>query len=539
VDGGAVHALDRTYRRFVESTGEFEDLLYDCKRIIMRTSLASELNVLSRRLLMISESNRRAFDFTINGLRDALTEVVAAFPVYRTYVSAAGVSGQDRRYVEWALAVARKRSRAADKGVFDFLRDVLLLEVGEEVRPAAGEFVMKFQQYTGPVMAKGMEDTALYIYNRLAALNEVGGEPERFGASPDAFHYLNSERAEKWPHAMLATSTHDTKRSEDVRMRLAALSELPREWRANLIRWARLNRSKKLVVDGRSAPDRNDEYLLYQTLIGAWPPEEPAPETFRERIEEYMLKAAREAQVHTSWVNADEEYEAAISHFVRELLSEPEESYFLREFRPLQRRVARLGALNTLAATLLKLTAPGVPDIYQGNELPDFSLVDPDNRRPVDYELRRDLLAQLKALPPGKAGSLVETPDDPRAKLYVTRKALELRRERPDLFEQGEYRPLEVAGERAGHLVAFARRLGEEAAVAVAPRLCAGLLEEDGLLVPPAAWSDTRIPVEAPGEYRNTLTGEKLRTAEHAGGPCLPAAEFLRSFPVALLVRES
>jgi (1->4)-alpha-D-glucan 1-alpha-D-glucosylmutase len=531
VDRAAESHLDRTYRRFTGRDEPFEELVYRCKKHIMRTALSSELNVLSRRLLAISEANRRAFDFTINGLRDAISEVVACFPVYRTYITGADVSGQDRRYVEWALAQARKRSLAADTSIFDFLRGILLLEVGEEMREPAVGFVMKFQQYTGPVMAKGLEDTALYIYNRLVSLNEVGGEPDRFGASPEAFHYLNSERAERWPHAMLSTSTHDTKRSEDVRARIDALSELPREWRENLLRWGRLNRSKKLVVDGEPAPDRNDEYLLYQTLLGAWPPGEFGLEGFRKRVEEYMLKAAREAQVHTSWINANEEYEAAVSHFVRELLSDPE-SYFLREFLPFQKKVAMIGALNSLSSTLLKLTAPGVPDIYQGNEIPDFSLVDPDNRRPVDYELRKRLLAELKALPPERAPSLLEDPDDPRAKLYVTWKALAFRRERPDLFEAGEYLPLEVEGERADHVVAFARRSGEGVAVVVAPRLCAGFPEGRGLLIPPRAWDDTRVALSTPGRrFRNLFTGGIVLS----GRRHLSVAEALADFPVALL----
>jgi (1->4)-alpha-D-glucan 1-alpha-D-glucosylmutase len=449
VDPAAETGMDRAYRRFTGGRLEFEQLLYECKRLNMRVSLASELNVLTRRLLRISEYGRRQYDFTANVLRDALSEVVARFPVYRAYVTPGHVSEADRRYVEWAVAAARKRSAAPDTSAFDFIRDVLLLEADgpEEYRRLVAAFVMKFQQYTGPVMAKGMEDTALYRYNRLTSLNEVGGEPERFGVSVNAFHLTNADRMERCPHSMLASSTHDTKRGEDVRARINALSEIPAEWRAQFAHWARLNRSRRRDVEGEPAPSRNDEYLLYQTLLGAWPLEELVEEglaVFRERIRAYMEKALREAQANTSWTNVNEEYEEAVANFVDALLSGTETNLFLEEFLPFQRKVARLGALNSLSQTLLKLTAPGVPDVYQGNELWDFSLVDPDNRRPVDYGLRNGLLADLKRMDPADARSVLEEDawEDGRPKLYLTWKALELRRDMAELFERGEYVPL-------------------------------------------------------------------------------------------------
>jgi (1->4)-alpha-D-glucan 1-alpha-D-glucosylmutase len=550
VNAAGEAGMDRAYRRFLGRSLDFEEILYSSKRFIMRSALASELNVLSRRLLRISEYGRRSFDFTINVLRDALSEIVAAFPVYRTYITAAGVSESDRRYVDWAAARAKKRSTAADTSAFDFIRDVLLLESGgpEEYRGMVVHFVMKFQQYTGPMMAKGMEDTALYIYNRLISLNEVGGEPERFGVSVSAFHHLNGERMRRWPNSMLSTSTHDTKRSEDVRARVNVLSEIPNQWRGQLIRWARTNRSRRRETDGGVAPSRNDEYLLYQTLVGAWPLgelDERGLAELRERILAYMEKAIREAQVHTSWINVNEEYEVAIVGFVEALLSPAENNLFLEEFAPFARRVSRLGALNSLSQTLLKLTAPGVPDIYQGNELWDFSLVDPDNRRPVDYSLREKLLAGLKALDEGSlaagARSLLDGWEDGRPKLHLTRRALALRNERPELFERGEYVPLEAEGERADHLVAFARRLGEEAAISVSPRLYASLTDDSGPLLPdPETWAGTRIEVpELPGaDYRNVLTGEVVRAEERNGRLLLPATDLLKSFPVALLVAE-
>ncbi len=546
VDPAGEAGMERAYRRFLGRSVDFEELLYGCKKDVMRGELASELNVLARRLLRISEYGRRAFDFTINVLRDALAEVVAHFPVYRTYITSGGLSEQDRRYVEWAVARARKQSTAADTAVFDFIRAVLLLEAEgpEEYRALVAAFVMKFQQYTGPVMAKGMEDTALYVYNRLVSLNEVGGEPERFGVSVSAFHHLTAERAKRWPHAMLSTSTHDTKRSEDVRARINVLSEIPNEWRAQLVRWARINRSRRREVDGREAPSRNDEYLLYQTLLGAWPLEEPDEEglaAFRERVLAYMEKALREGKVHTSWINVNEEYEAAVSSFVEALLSSTENNLFLEEFTPFARRIARLGALNSLSQTLIKLTAPGVPDVYQGNELWDFSLVDPDNRRPVDYALRRKLLAEVEDAGPDEARALLDGWRDGRPKLHLTRRALVLRAEKPALFERGEYVPLEVSGPLSGHLVAFARRLGDEVTITAAPRLYAALTADTGPLMPdPERWSGTRVDVSGlpAGPYHNALTGEAVAAGERDGGSLLPVEKLLGSFPVALLARS-
>ncbi len=549
VDLAGETGMDRAYRRFIGWRPDFEEILVGCKRLIMRDALASELNVLSRRLLRISEYGRRSYDFTINVLREALTDIVAHFPVYRTYVTPEGVSESDRRYVDWAVTQAKKRSTAADTTVFDFIHRVLLLDAEgpEEYRNLVARFVMKFQQYTGPVMAKGMEDTALYRYNRLASLNEVGGEPERFSVSASAFHHLNGERMKHWPHAMLATSTHDTKRGEDVRARINVLSEIPGEWRGMLVRWGRLNRSRRRDIEGELAPSRNDEYLLYQTLLGAWPLEESDEEgleEFRDRVKAYMEKAMREAQVHTSWVNPDEEYEEAVASFIDALLSPGETNLFFQEFLPFQRKIARIGALDSLSQTLLKLTVPGIPDVYQGNDLWDLSLVDPDNRRPVDYGLRKKLLQELKEMDPAEANALLEEDAwrDGRAKLYLTWKTLELRREKPGLFEAGEYIPLDIEGEKAEHLVAFARRSEGEISITVAPRLYAKLRSNEALSLEAGTWSDTRIQLpeelaEAP--LRNSLTGEKAQAGQGEERPFVYAGDLLHGFPVALLTTES
>ncbi len=556
VDGQGEDGIDRAYRRFTGRTTTFEDLLYSSKKIAMRDELASELNVLSRRLLRIAEgfAGRRQYDFTLHVVRDTITEVVARFPIYRTYVKPGRVSDADRKYVDWAVGSAKARTTAPDTSSYDFLHEVLLLEEEgpEEYRRAVEAFVGKFQQYTGPVMAKGMEDTSLYIHNRLPSLNEVGGEPERFGVSVAAFHIENAERARRWPHAMLATSTHDTKRGEDVRARINVLSELPLALREALLRWGRANRTRRRVIEDHPAPSRNDEYLLYATLLGAWPLEaldgldEEGLGAFRGRILAYMEKAIREAGVHTSWTNANEEYEGAVAHFVDALLTPSGNDLFLQEFLPFAREIARLGALNSLSQTLLKLTVPGVPDVYQGNELWDFSLVDPDNRRPVDYGMRAKLLAGLEEMSSGDdlAGGLAPMLEDGewqdgRPKLYLTWRALKLRGERPDLFSEGEYVPLEVSGEGADRLVAFARASGKDVAVVVAPRLMAPLADDTGALrLRLEALSGVRVQLPeglAGTSLTDALTGETVPVEDRDGAASIPADVLLSGFPLALL----
>ena len=547
VDPAGEAGLDDAYRGFIGREMDYGEVLYDRKKLVMRTALASELDALSRLLLRVSGSGRR-YDFTRNLLRDALSEVVARFPVYRTYVTAETVSETDRCHIEEAVSRAKESSPDADKTAFDFVRDALLLDLDgpEEYRELVLRFAMKFQQYTGPVMAKGVEDAALYVYFRLVSLNEVGGEPDRFGVPVPEFHAENAARAEGWPRSMLSSSTHDTKRSEDVRARISVLSEIPGEWRNRTARWGSLNDPHRRDAGETTSPSRNDEYLLYQTLLGAWPLaglDENGLSEFRGRFRGYMEKAIREAQIDTSWTDPNEEYETGIYDFVDALLVS--EGPFLAEFLPFQRRVARVGAINALSQTLIKLTAPGVPDVYQGNELWDFSLVDPDNRRPVDFDLRKRLLEDLQRLKPSSVRSLLEDGawQDGRPKLYLTWKALGLRRESPALFESGEYIPLEAFGERADHLVAFARRRGREWAITVAPRLCAGLLNEEGaLMFAPESWAGTgvRLPADLIGAtYRNVLTGEKVAVEEIGGERRLSAASLLRNFTVALLNAKS
>ncbi len=559
VDPAGRKPFDELYARFIGEKTAYPALVYETKHLIMRRALASEVNVLARALNRISEQDRRSRDFTLNSLRDALREVIACFPVYRTYVACEAegaelgegtVSERDRSYVEAAVAQAKRRAPVADPSVFDFVRDVLLLRhpagLTPEQRLERCRFAMKLQQLTGPVMAKGVEDTAFYRFNRLLALNEVGADPTRFGTTVAAFHRQNAARRERWPHAMLATSTHDTKRSEDVRARITVLSELPREWRAALTRWSRMNRRHTTKVDGRPAPDRNDQYAFYQTLLGAWPTgsmDAAGDAAFVERMDAYLLKAIREAQAHTSWINPNVAYDEATRAFVRAVLDPVGNATFVNDFVTLQRKVAHFGAFNALAQQVLKLTSPGVPDVYQGTETWDLSLVDPDNRRPVDYAKRARLLRDLRRRrdPARLAAELVQSKADGRIKLWVTHRVLACRRERRDLFGAGDYAPIDVRGQAQDHVCAFARRSAEQEVIVAVPRLIATLCR--GELSDPvggAIWGDTglALPRAADGQtYRNVFTDEVVRTAVGDRGRELRLAEVFATVPVALLAR--
>ncbi|MBA3273337.1 MAG: malto-oligosyltrehalose synthase, partial [Chthoniobacterales bacterium] len=404
-DASAEDAMTKTYRRFIGHSMHFGHLVYAKKRLVMRLSLANDVNVLGNMLDRLSEKNRWFRDFTLEALSRAVRETIACFPVYRTYVMPGEpVSERDRAVIDRAVAAAKRRNPAIEESVFNFLRDILLFRfpenLDEQARAEHADFVLKFQQCTGPIMAKGLEDTLFYIYNRLAALNEVGGEPHQFGVSIDAFHTENAHFQQNWPATMLTTSTHDTKRSEDTRARMVAISEIPQHWRTNVQRWRTINRRAKRQVEEAEAPDANEEYLLYQTLLGTWPLNEhgaavaSATPEYIERIQAYMAKAVNEAKINTSWIQPNEEWDTAMREFIAQLL-EPGKSRFVPRLLPLVTEIARLGAMNSLAQVLLKLTAPGVPDIYQGQETWDFSLVDPDNRRPVDYTQRREMLDGL------------------------------------------------------------------------------------------------------------------------------------------------
>jgi (1->4)-alpha-D-glucan 1-alpha-D-glucosylmutase len=554
VDGASERAMTAAYVAFTGWRTPFPDLVYEAKQLILEVSMSSELSVLGHALDRLSERSRYSRDFTLNSLTKALREVIACFPVYRSYIDgrSAEPALQDRACVEVAVAFAKRRNPAISPSGFDFVRDTLLLRgpdhADEAHRAAQLAFVQRFQQLTAPVTAKGVEDTAFYRYHRLVSLNEVGGDPGRFGVTVDEFHRQCAARQRDWPGSLSATSTHDAKRGEDVRARIHVLSEIPRQWRTAAGRWHRRNRRHLGRVDGAEAPDRNDAYLLYQTLVGAWPLEPvegDAAARFRERVEQYMLKATREAKVHTSWISPNEPYEAALRGFVERILDPGQGGAFLEDFAAFHAPIARVGMVNGLAQALLKIAAPGVPDFYQGTELWDLNLVDPDNRRPVDFARRRALLAELDARAAagrdlaGLARELLAAWTDGRVKLYVIRRALALRRAAADLFRDGEYVPLAADGPAAGHVCAFARRLGEAVVLAVVPRLAARLTGGGRELpVGPGVWRGTALLLPdgiARQGFRDAFTGAILETGERDGGRILRLADVLAGFPVALL----
>jgi (1->4)-alpha-D-glucan 1-alpha-D-glucosylmutase len=529
----AERAFNALYARFTGERVHFEEMVAPCKRLIMSTSMASEINMLSHRLNRLSEEDRKTRDFTLNSLAEALTHVIAELPIYRTYIegaTAADVEPRDRRYVEETIAAAMRRAPSMNASIFEFLRDILLLRLPETMTPrqrqAFVEFVRKVQQVTGPVTAKSVEDTAFYRYNRLLALNEVGGEPERFGTSVEDFHALNQHRLARWPVSLNSTSTHDTKRSEDVRLTIAALSEVPGEWIEKLRRFARLNRQHKTIVDGEAAPDRNEEMLFYQSLIGALP-DGGVDDAFIARMQLYMEKATREAKVHTAWTNPHAAYDEAIRKFVDATLRA---RTFLDELAPFQRRLARAARVASLAVTACKIAAPGVPDVYQGCELTDLSLVDPDNRRPVDFARRRALLDELarqagdpearrRAAREAATGGL----DAGVAKLMLLRAGLRLRRDARALFLRGAYLPLEARGRDAAHVVAFARRHEGRLVVCVTPRL---------LLSKAEGWEGEVLLPEAPPRLSCVVSGVEVTARD---GGALALADCFAGFPVALL----
>jgi len=552
VDAATKARMDRVYHAFIEQSLEWANVAYDAQHMILRRSLASELSVVANVLSRIAQADRHTRDLTYNILRQSLAEVIACFPVYRTYVGDSA-SETDKRYIDWAIASARRRRTAGEAPAFDFIRQALLMELPvatDSLRRQLRNFALKFQQVTAPITAKGVEDTSLYRFNRLTSLNEVGGEPDAYGSTVRAFHADSQHRARFWPHEMLGTSTHDTKRSEDVRARINVLSEMTQVWRKTIERWSRINRLRKREVEGQPAPSLNDEYLLYQTLVGSWPLEEldeAGLTAYRERIEGYMIKAAREAKSRTSWANVNADYEEALLQFIRTLLAQRDVNTFLTDFTAFQRRISRYGLLNAMSQTLCKLTAPGVPDIYQGNEIWDFSLVDPDNRRPVDYTKRRRLLAELESIDMdacvdrGLIGSLVTGMRDGRCKLFVTWKVLQFRRDHAALFREGAYLPLKVSGEYAANVCAFARRYEDELVVTIAPRLYLRLLgpEREDAPLGDSVWGDTAI--ELPKEFiepvslKNLFDGQTVPTDRTGGRITVRLADALRNFPVGLL----
>ncbi|MGE5539714.1 MAG: malto-oligosyltrehalose synthase [Gemmatimonas sp.] len=552
VDSRSEGTMTRTYERFVGRDVEFEGSLLSAKRFVMETILSSELHSVARDLDRLSESHWSSRDFTLDGLRAALKEVVASFPVYRAYASEAGATAEDRRDITWAVGHARKRWRGPGQEMLDFIEGALTTDIARGDSPAyaladVARFAMRVQQFTGPVMAKGLEDTTFYRYNRLISLCEVGSDPRVFGISVSAFHHLAQDRAAHWPNAMLATATHDTKRGEDARCRINVLSEIPLEWARHITRWASLNRRRKQEVDGQPAPGRNDEYMLYQGLIGGWPigfdPQTASAEdraAFVARVKAYMLKATREAKVRTSWNNPSLEYEAALERFIEQILHPVSGRPFLANFLPFQEDVARFGMLNSVTQTVLKLTCPGVPDIYQGTELWDFSFVDPDNRRPVDYDARAAVLRRLADLPSAEGdrsadvARLRDAWRDGAIKLFLIRELIALRNRHPRLFAGGDYRPLDVSGAYADRVCAFARHHEGTTVIVATVRHYAAITPTDAVAPAESSWGgmSVALPADAGTRFRDVLTGRMI----DAGDDGLRLDSLFATLPVAVLV---
>ena len=554
IDSRSERAFDSLYQRVIGTSVSAGRLIYESKRLVMSRALASELNVLAHMLNAISNEDRRARDFTWSVLREAIRETIAFFPVYRTYIDErARVSNSDRHYIQQAIARAKRHNTSLAPAVFDFLRSILLLESTDEAGTIHGYrkrlyFTLKFQQLTGPVMAKGLEDTACYVYSRFIAVNEVGGSPEAFGMPVEQFHCASEERARNWPHSMLSTSTHDTKRSEDVRARLDVLSEIPKMWAEYVMKWRRINRSRKVTLaDGRQVPDNNEEYFLYQTLVGAWPlaiNHEDDRKEFVSRIQQYMEKAAHEAKVNVSWLNPNPDYIAGMNSFIEAILSPKyrgRPNLFWDSMQRILSPVAFFGCVNSLSQLLLKLTVPGMPDIYQGQELWDFSLVDPDNRRPVDFDLRLRVAGELWRQREGTGQAklcrdMLKNYRDGRMKFWVTMKALNFRREYKGLYQLGNYIPLHATHGKEDHVIAFARERGGVMAITAVPRLALTLMK--GREEPPTGtvWNDSELLLPAHAANKtllNVLTGERIHS--HRAVLC---REVFASFPVALLVVE-
>jgi (1->4)-alpha-D-glucan 1-alpha-D-glucosylmutase len=549
VDPKTKARVDRVWRAFVgDEARDFETAAYEGRRAIMRGPLAAGLNRLVSQALAIGRADWHTRDLTASVLREALTETIAWFPVYRTYVSPRGVSAQDRRYIDWAVARARRASRVADPSVFDFLRSLLLATPPEGSTRSLHEryldFAMRFAQFTAPVAAKGVEDTSFYTHTRFIAANDVGGDPQQFGMTRRAFHRISADRSYVRPHTMLATSTHDNKRSEDVRARIAVISELPAAWRLTVRRWSRMNRTRRQALESGVAPSRSDEYYLYQTLAGSSPPtaDSATLADYRERIAAHAIKAAREAKRRTSWLRIDADYEAALAGFVNALLADGGENRFLDDLRAQSGVFAWFGMLNSLTATLVKLASPGVPDIYQGNEILDYSLVDPDNRRAVDYDARRTALASLETLEAdagttlaNRLGELFASPYDGRAKLWIVYRMLSMRRRDPKLFEDGSYRPLPASGSRSRNVLTFARVSGDRGIAVVAGRLFASLgLSQGEVPIGARAWGDTVLDagiVPAEAIVTDVISGAQVQ----ASGGAWPLSTVLAHFPGAVL----
>lgn len=531
--------FNRIYSLFIGQHTSYKDLVIQKKRLFMGTRMAGEIDNLAHILKKILGASRYGRDITIYGLKRGIVEMFTHFPVYRTYMVPGNLSKRDEIYIKQASAQA-KNNQPGLVNELDLIQRILFLYYGAETpepeRQEWVQFTKRFQQLSGALMAKGAEDTTFYIYNRLLSLNEVGGNPSVFGISLKDFHEFNERRLQQWPHSMSSTATHDTKRGEDARARLNVLSEIPKEWEVVLKEFTKLNKSFKKTFKGSFASEKNDEYLIYQTLLGAYPFLEEEILNFKQRMKTYIIKAIREAKVHTAWIKPDTVYEDACVNFIDGILDPGRSPEFLKVFIPFQKKIAFYGIFNSLSQVLLKIACPGIPDIYQGSDLWDFNLVDPDNRRPVDFKKRKYFLQEIKAKEkdlPGLIKELFAHKEDGRVKLFTVYRSLKARNEFKELFQSGQYISLEVKGEYQNNIIAFARRYNNDCCIAVAPRFLSTIVTEGEFSLGHSIWQDTAIslPDGFPVVWKNIITDQSLKREKS-----ISIGEVLDVFPVALLV---
>jgi len=533
--------INKIYTDFSGLKKSYSDLLYEKKKLIIKKHMSADIDNLACLVADIPVIDKLSDQFKFCRLRKALEEIMISFSVYRTYINQDTFDSKDELYIKDATCKARLRN-PNHRAEIDFIERLLLLKFPKNITGARKRqwihFVMKFQQFTVPLMAKGFEDTFLYVYNRLISLNEVGSSPNKFGFSLEEFHNFNENRLKHWPHSLNATSTHDTKRGEDVRARINVLSELPQEWRSKIKIWSKINRKKKSTSNGE-IPDKNMEYFIYQSLLGAFPLAKKDYSTFTERIKEYMIKSAREAKVHTTWLKPNQKYEDGLISFVASIMKTSKDNRFLEEFLPFQKKIAHYGVFNSLSQTLLKITSPGVPDIYQGAELWDLNLVDPDNRRPVDFERRKLSLFDVKNKERINILSLIvellSTKEDGRIKLFLIYKALNTLKENQDVFQKGSYAPISTGGKFRGNVVSFVRSNGRKRAIIVVPRFLTALVENGQFPLGQRVWDNTYIAVPRgfPSLWKNVITAQVIKADK-----IIPVGEILRHFPVALLMGD-
>lgn len=528
--------FSRIYAKYTGVVEPYAQIVARNKKLFIQKRMAGEVEQLAFIIEAISSKDRYGIDITMHGIKEALEEILTYFPVYRTYINDFQISDRDKNYIEEVLRIVKKQNSYLEME-YNYIGKLLLLNLREhfteEQKNKALDFVMKFQQLTGPLMAKGFEDTTLYVYNRFISLNEVGGNPDKFGISKEEFHDFNVKKLSSWPHALITTSTHDTKRGEDVRARLNVLSEIPDEWENKIKTWMKINSVHRKRGDGY--PSRNDEYFLYQALVGTYPFENNYDDTFITRVKEYLIKSSREAKVYTSWLQPNAEYETAISAFAEKILDRENNKKFFDEFIAFQKKIASYGIYNSLSQTLLKLTSPGIPDIYRGSELWDLSFVDPDNRRSVDFKLREKYLGEIKNSQDSSEllGSLLTERENGKLKLFLIHKALCLRKRLSALFLNGEYVPLTVNGKHKNNIIAFARKFENSWSVTIAPRFFTELGDENTVPLGEKIWADTNFKLPQELELTDAFTSEKFPKDS-----VMYMKTVLKSFPVGLLFQD-